>query len=396
MDNKALFNIGYGLYILTSKEGDKDNGCVINTLMQITSDPLRCVIGVNKNNYTHDMIKRTGVFNVSVLTKSTSFDLIKHFGFQSGKDSEKIKGYAPIAKTENGLAYVTENTNAVLSFKVTGESDFGTHTLFTAEVTDAKTLSNEETVTYTYYQKYIKPKPEKTKVKGWRCKICGYIYEGDELPSDFICPICKHGASDFERITDEDKKTINIQTESKGEEIMELKGTKTEKNLQAAFAGESQARNKYTYFASVARKEGYEQIAAIFEATANNEKEHAKLWFKALGGIGDTAANLNAAADGENYEWTDMYEEFAKTAEEEGFKGLAAQFRMVGAIEKRHEERYRALLKNIETSQVFEKSTVKVWECRNCGHIVVGTKAPEVCPVCAHPKSFFEVSAENY
>ena len=173
-------------------------------------------------------------------------------------------------------------------------------------------------------------------------------------------------------------------------------GTKTEANLQAAFAGESQARNKYTYFASVARKEGFEQIAAIFQATADNEKEHAKLWFKELEGIGDTAANLEAAAAGENFEWTDMYEAFAKTAEEEGFTALAKRYRMVAAIEKRHEERYRALLHNIETAAVFEKSEVKVWECRNCGHIVVGTKAPEVCPVCAHPQSYFEISADNY
>ena len=173
-------------------------------------------------------------------------------------------------------------------------------------------------------------------------------------------------------------------------------GTKTEKNLEAAFAGESQARNKYTYFASVAKKEGYEQIADLFLKTADNEKEHAKMWFKELKGIGNTAENLSAAADGENYEWTDMYEDFAKTAEEEGFTALAAKFRLVGAIEKRHEERYRALLKNIETNEVFEKSTVKIWECRNCGHIVVGEKAPEVCPVCAHPKSYFEVMAENY
>ena len=173
-------------------------------------------------------------------------------------------------------------------------------------------------------------------------------------------------------------------------------GTKTEANLQAAFAGESQARNKYTYFASVARKEGFEQIAAIFQATADNEKEHAKLWFKELEGIGDTAANLEAAAAGENFEWTDMYEALAKTAEEEGFTALAKRFRMVAAIEKRHEERYRALLHNIETAAVFEKSEVKVWECRNCGHIVVGTKAPEVCPVCAHPQSYFEISADNY
>ncbi len=173
-------------------------------------------------------------------------------------------------------------------------------------------------------------------------------------------------------------------------------GTQTEKNLEAAFAGESQARNKYTYFASKAKKEGYEQIAALFEMTANNEKEHAKMWFKELEGIGDTAANLAAAADGENYEWTDMYEGFAKTAEEEGFKSLAIKFRNVAAIEKRHEERYRALLKNVETAQVFEKSEVKVWECRNCGHIVVGTKAPLACPTCAHPQSYFEICAENY
>ena len=173
-------------------------------------------------------------------------------------------------------------------------------------------------------------------------------------------------------------------------------GTKTEKNLEAAFSGESQARNKYTYFASVAKKEGYEQIAALFLKTADNEKEHAKMWFKELDGISDTAANLAAAAAGENYEWTDMYEDFAKTADEEGFHALAAKFRMVCEIEKHHEERYRALLKNVETASVFEKSEVKVWECRNCGHIVIGTKAPQVCPVCSHPQSYFEVREENY
>ena len=173
-------------------------------------------------------------------------------------------------------------------------------------------------------------------------------------------------------------------------------GTKTEKNLEASFAGESQARNKYTYFASVAKKEGYEQIAELFSKTADNEKEHAKLWFKELNGIGSTADNLKHAAEGENYEWTDMYEEFAKTAEEEGFAELAMKFRLVAAIEKRHEERYRALLNNVETAAVFEKSEVKVWECRNCGHIVIGVKAPEVCPTCAHPKSYFEIKSENY
>ena len=177
---------------------------------------------------------------------------------------------------------------------------------------------------------------------------------------------------------------------------MELKGTKTERNLAEAFAGESQARNKYTYFASVAKKEGFQQIAAIFEETANNEKEHAKLWFKALGGLGDTAANLAAAAEGENYEWTDMYDRFAREAEEEGFTALAAQFRMVAAIERAHEERYRALLSNVEMQQVFEKAEQTMWECRNCGHLVMGKKAPQVCPVCAHPQAYFEVRKANY
>jgi rubrerythrin len=186
--------------------------------------------------------------------------------------------------------------------------------------------------------------------------------------------------------------------EKNGEKIMANKyeGTQTEKNLQAAFAGESEARNKYTYFASVAKKEGYEQISALFQKTADNEKEHAKLWFKELNGIGNTTENLKCAAEGENYEWTDMYDGFAKTAEEEGFTELAAKFRMVAEIEKHHEERYRALLHNVEAKEVFEKSEVKVWECRNCGHIIVGTKAPEVCPVCNHPQAFFEVHAENY
>ena len=173
-------------------------------------------------------------------------------------------------------------------------------------------------------------------------------------------------------------------------------GTQTEKNLMEAFAGESQARNKYTYFASKAKKEGFEQISSLFLKTADNEKEHAKMWFKELNGIGTTAENLVSAAEGENFEWTDMYAEFAKTAEEEGFTELAEKFRMVAAIEKTHEERYRALLHNVETKEVFEKSEVKVWECRNCGHIVVGVKAPQVCPVCNHPQAYFEIHEENY
>ena len=214
----------------------------------------------------------------------------------------------------------------------------------------------------------------------WKCTVCGYVHEGP-LPEDFKCPKCKQPASKFEKIEEPANPYV---------------GTQTEKNLQTAFAGESQARNKYTYFASKAKKEGYEQIAALFLKTADNEIEHAKLWFKELNGIGTTAENLAAAAAGENFEWTDMYDGFAKTADEEGFHELAEKFRGVAAIEKHHEERYRALLANVEMKTVFEKSEVKIWECRNCGHIVVGTKAPEVCPVCAHPQSYFEVNTENY
>ena len=234
-------------------------------------------------------------------------------------------------------------------------------------------------------------------MKKYKCTICKYEYDpaqGDPtqgiapgtpfeaLPADWKCPRCKQGKEKFAPV--EEPKTNPYA------------GTQTEKNLHAAFAGESEARNKYTYFASKAKKEGFEQIAALFLQTAENEKEHAKLWFKELNGIGTTAENLAAAAAGENYEWTDMYEGFARTAEAEGFPELAAKFRGVAAIEKHHEERYRALLHNVETKEVFAKSEVKVWECRNCGHIVVGTQAPDVCPVCNHPQAYFEINQQNY
>ncbi len=211
----------------------------------------------------------------------------------------------------------------------------------------------------------------------WRCTVCGYIHEGP-LPADFVCPKCRQGADKFTKMKNP------------------YEGTKTEKNLMEAFAGESMARNKFTYFASVAKKAGYEQIAAIFLETAENEKEHAKLWFKALGGLGTCEENLLHAAEGENFEWTDMYYRMAIEADEEGFTELAERFRKVAAIEKSHEDRYRKLLNNIETKTVFEKSGVTMWECRNCGHIVIGTSAPEICPVCNHPQSFFEVRKENY
>lgn len=216
----------------------------------------------------------------------------------------------------------------------------------------------------------------------YRCKICGEIFEVP-VGTEPVCPVCHVGKEQLELI-EEDKK------------LNKYAGTESEKNLMTAFAGESQARNKYTYFASVAKKEGFEQICELFTKTADNEKEHAKMWFKELNGLGDTSENLKNAAEGENYEWTDMYKGFAETAEKEGFPELAEKFRMVADIEKRHEERYRALLNNVKSKQVFEKSTVKVWECRNCGHIVIGTKAPEVCPVCAHPQSYFEISINNY
>jgi len=231
----------------------------------------------------------------------------------------------------------------------------------------------------------VNDKKEEKTMEKWKCPICGYIHEGP-LTEGFICPRCRQPGSIFQKIEDED----NVDS------VNRYKGTKTAKNLAEAFSGESQARNKYTYFAEVAAREGYDQLSEIFLKTARNEQEHAKVWFEELNGIGSTAANLLAAAEGENFEWTDMYERMANDAEEEGFPELAVRFRTVGAIEKKHEERYRALLNNVEMKQVFEKGGQVMWECRICGHIVVGTKAPEVCPVCKNPQSYFEVRKENY
>jgi rubrerythrin/NAD-dependent dihydropyrimidine dehydrogenase PreA subunit len=226
-------------------------------------------------------------------------------------------------------------------------------------------------------------KMEEKKMEKWKCTVCGYIHEGPMTP-DFVCPICKVGPDKF------------VKLEEKPAAKKPFAGSKTEKNLWDAFAGESQARNKYTYYASVAKKAGFEQIAAIFLQTAENEKEHAKLWFKALGALGNTAENLLDAAQGENYEWTDMYPRMAKEAEEEGYTELAEQFRGVAAVEKHHEERYRKLLHNVEAQEVFKKSGVTLWECRNCGHLELGVKASDECPVCFHAQAFFEVRAENY
>ena len=432
MDPKAFYNLTYGLFVLAAHDGKKDNACIINTAIQTASSPDKLSIAVNKANYTAEILEKTDFFTVSVVSEAADFELFKRFGFQSGRDTDKFEGFYETKRTSNGTLAVLKGTNAYFSAKITHRLDVGSHMLFVAEITEAEVLSDIPSATYAYYFKNIKPQPQKTAKTVWRCRICGYEYEGEELPADFICPLCKHPASDFEKVTapkaeievmNIEKENNNMKTykckvcgeiftvkdgetpvcprcKQSGDKLEELAnkyaGTMTEKNLEAAFAGESQARNKYTYFASAAKKEGYEQISALFLKTADNEKEHAKMWFKELGGIGSTAENLAAAADGENYEWTDMYEGFAKTAEEEGFQDLAIKFRAVAAIEKHHEERYRALLKNVETAAVFEKSEVKVWECRNCGHIMVGTKAPEICPVCAHPKAYFEVNAENY
>jgi len=228
----------------------------------------------------------------------------------------------------------------------------------------------------------IKTEEDKKMVK-YRCTVCGYIHEG-ELTADFKCPRCNQPASVF------------VLVEENAESVNRYAGTKTEKNLLEAFSGESQARNKYTYFANIAQREGYDQLSELFLKTARNEQEHARIWFEELGGLGNTAENLLQAAEGENYEWTDMYARFAKDAEEEGFKELAEKFRKVAAIEKAHEERYRTLLENVKRQRVFEKEEETLWECRVCGHLVLGKKAPELCPVCKFAQAFFEVRKENY
>ena len=389
--SNPLFNIQYGLFVITTCDNGQDNGCISNTVAQVTAQPNRISVALNKGNFTTELIQRSGRFTASIISEAADFELFKHFGFQSGRTVNKFADFTDCRRVSNGTFAITRGTNAFISANVEQAIDLGTHMLFIGLVTEMEVLADVPSATYNYYQSNIKPKPQpvgKT-AEGktiWRCSICGYEYVGEELPDDFICPICKHPASDF----------VKVAVEAEAPATNKYAGTKTEKNLEAAFAGESMARNKYTYFASVAKKNGYEQISALFLKTADNEKEHAKLWFKHLGGVGTTAENLLHAAEGENYEWTDMYDTFAREADEEGFHELAEQFRGVAAIEKHHEERYRALLRNVEVAEVFRKSGVSVWECRNCGHIVIGTEAPDTCPVCFHPQAYFEINAENY
>ena len=506
MDTAALFKISYGLYILSARDGDKLSGCVVNTVVQVADKPCRLSVAVNKQNYTAELINKSGQFSVSVLTEEATFDTIKHFGFQSGRQVEKFASFHHELAGEAKLPYLVEQCNAYLLCKVLEVKDLGTHYWFLAEAVDMKVLSAAPSLTYSFYHSNIKPRPgsapsaapvqevkkpkrwvcpicgyvyegeelpkdfvcplcsvgaaefkpeydesvasvanskpatsgsRRTKiVKRWVCTICGYVYEGDELPKDYVCPWCKHGPEAFEltdvevEISAEEAEALDKEAHSMGAEAkkaeanignlkvvenvtnaaadveeavtggnkMELKGSKTEKNLQTAFAGESQARNKYTYYASKARKEGYQQIANIFLETAENEREHAEIWFKYLhgGAVPTTTENLLDAAEGENFEWTNMYAEFAKTAEEEGFTELARLFTAVGKIEKEHEERYRKLLANIEGGLVFSRDGDAIWQCLQCGNIIIGKNAPEKCPVCGHDKSYFQLKATNY
>lgn len=393
MEN-PLFNIPYGLYVVTTNRDGRDNGCISNTFQQVASQPDKVSVCLNKESLTCEMALESKILTVSIIDVNAPFSLFKHFGFLSGRQVDKFKDFTDCRRVKNGTMAITSGTNTFISVAVTQSIDLGSHIMFIGDITEMEVLSAARSVTYAYYQDHIKPKPAPSDAAAaghtvWRCKVCGYEYVGDELPADYVCPICKHPAADFEKVT----VTDNVADHPTNQ----YAGTRTEKNLQEAFAGESMARNKYTYFASVARKNGFEQIAAIFLKTADNEKEHAELWCKALGGISsETAENLLHAAEGENYEWTDMYDRFARDAEEEGFTELAKQFRGVAEIEKHHEERYRALLRNVEAHEVFRKAGITVWECRNCGHLCIGTEAPEVCPVCFHAQSYFEVRCENY
>ena len=471
MDPKAMFCISYGLYIISARDDNGHNAaCVVNTVLQVTEKPLRIVVAINKNNDTYETITRAKRFTVSVLDRNTTFETIKHFGFQSSRNVDKFYQSPVAVKLVDKIPRIVQNTNAVITCAALKVTDLGTHGLILADVIDAERLSDVPTLTYDYYHANVKPKPQQPKSEKtiWRCEVCGFEIEADELPDDYVCPLCGHGKDAFVKVVaDKPAETPKQQAEiipsanslkkyrcdtcgfeietdnlpddyicpvcgrprsafvvveetaapeaasnsdntgksgsllliQPGEkEMAELKGSKTEANLQAAFAGESQARNKYTYFASQAKKEGYEQIAAIFLETAENEKEHAKIWFKCLhdNKIPTTAENLLAAAEGENFEWTDMYDKFAKEAREEGFTRIAALFEMVGAIEKHHEERYRKLLANVNDKVVFSREGDAIWECRNCGHIVIGKEPPAVCPVCAHPQAYFQVKAENY
>ena len=399
MDNNIFRNMSYGVYIVGTMDGTKPTGCVANSIMQVTSEPATIAVSVNHDNYTNSCIAKSGKFSFSILAEDSDAGLISGFGFRSGKDNDKF------AKVDYELvegAPVIKDSCGYLVCRVIDKLETSTHTVFLGEVVTGATYGEGKVaMTYAYYHQVIKgrapknaptylpaegPSPKTSQMSNQKtryvCQVCGYIYEGDSLPDNFICPVCGVTTDEFQK---EEVK------------MAELKGSKTEANLKTAFAGESEARNKYTFYASKARKEGYVQISKFFEETAGNEKEHAELWFKLLhDGVGSTTDNLKDAAAGENYEWTDMYAQFAKEAREEGFDDIAKTMEGVAAIEKLHEERYRKLLANIEDGSVFDRSEDTVWHCSNCGHVHVGKEAPESCPVCAHPKAYFEIMADNY
>ncbi len=400
MEQQVLSKISYGLFLLTTKKDGKDYGCIVNTVMQVTEEPCRILVSVNRKHLTHEMLEASGQMAVSVLSQDASKELIAQFGYQSGRDADKFDGTFAFHGAQNGCGYLASMANAYLAGSVVDRMHLESHTVFVCQLTEGKLLSEQPSLTYGEYQERIRTaaaqaqqESEAPVKSGFRCTVCGYIYEGDKLPDGYICPVCKHGSSVFEPICQKITETTPVR-QAPG--VRPLAGTKTEANLVAAFAGESQARNKYTYFADVARGEGYQQIAAIFEETAANEQEHAKLWFTALGLLGGTTSNLQAGIQGENYEWTDMYRRFAEEAEEEGFTELAARFRLVGEVERAHEERYKKLLDNVEMKKVFAKAEQTMWICRSCGHLVVGREAPEICPVCGKPQAYFEQKAMNY
>lgn len=397
MDRKVFDKLNYGLYLVGVAADGRDCGCIVSSFAQVTGgNPRKVTVTMNKDNETCKAALTAGAFSVTMLGKDCPKELVNLFGYKSSRAVNKFEGY-DVQHTAEGSPYVKDGMTALVSCKTVQTVEIGNFVLFICDAVDGEVFDGGRVMTMDEFlgKGDAAATPPTATVyrtigedEGWVCPICGFVYEGDPIPEGYICPICRCPGSKFT------KKKAAAPAAPAGEPV--LKGSKTEKNLQEAFAGESQARNKFTYFASVAKKEGYEQIADIFQHTADNEKEHAKLWFKALGELGGTAENLTHAADGENYEWTDMYDRMAKEAEEEGFHKLAAQFAGVAKIERTHEERYRALLKNVEMQQVFEKAGETMWECRNCGHIVVGKKAPDVCPVCAHPQSYFEVRKENY
>ncbi len=401
LEMEMLSKISYGLFLLTTKKDGKSYGCIVNTVMQVTEEPCKILVSVNRGHLTHEMLETSADMAVSVLSCDASRELIGWFGYQSGRSVDKFDGRYLLGTAGNGCVYLKSMANAYFSGRVVNRLYLETHTVFVCELEEGGILSSAPSLTYEEYRERIRIEAEKTsqKVKSsendaFRCTVCGYIYEGEQLPEGYVCPVCKHGAAVFEPI----RQNITDMTPMRSlpDASRSLAGTKTEANLVAAFAGESEARNKYTYFAQVARNEGYEQIAAIFEETAANEREHAKLWFEALGLLGGTTQNLKAGIQGENYEWTDMYKRFAMEAEEEGFTELAARFRLVGEVEKAHEERYKKLLDNVEMRKVFEKTEQTIWICRNCGHLVIGRKAPEICAVCKKPQAYFEQKAQNY